>query len=51
MSRTVTHKRTGSKAVDGSCKNKTCPTCSMCHKHKTKRQEPSEADEAKKVPE
>ena len=50
MSRTTKQKLTGGKAVDGSCKNKTCATCSMCHKHKTKKQEPSEADEAKTLP-
>ena len=49
MSRTVTHKLTGGKAVDGSCRNKTCPTCSMAHKHRCAKQEPSAADEAKKV--
>ena len=49
MSRTTKQKLTGGKAVDGSCANKNCATCSMAHKHKCKRQEPSEADEAKKV--
>ena len=50
VSDTIRKKRTGSKAVDGSCSNKTCPTCSMAHKHRRKKQEPSEADEAKTLP-
>lgn len=49
MSKTVRKKLTGGKAVDGSCKNKTCPTCSMAHKHKCRKQEPV-CDDAKRLP-
>lgn len=40
MTRTILRKLTGSRSVDGTCRNKTCPACQKSYKHKRRKQEP-----------